>query len=106
MLTTFAGRYFGAGDISSVRARALRLTSRFDLALALIRAVRSTLNGVMELICRIGLPMLTALIPGMSFWGVCWTAALARIISALFCLLRYISWWKKAQVSCQAAENA
>lgn len=92
--------------VIEVGAQALRLTSWFYIFLAVIYMSRGILNGVgdalfalingvVEVICRIGLPMLIVLIPGVGLWGIWWTAGLTWIISAAFCLLRYVSWRRK-----------
>lgn len=94
--------------VITLGAKALTLTSWFYIFLALIYISRGTLNGVgdalfslingvVEVICRIGLPMLTMLIPGLLFWGIWWTAGLTWTISALFCMLRYFSWYRKTK---------
>lgn len=88
-------------------ARAMRLTSWFFLFLAVIYMSRGILNGVgdalfalingvVEVICRIGLPLLIVLIPGVGHWSIWWTAGVTWGISALFCMLRYFSWRKRA----------
>lgn len=89
--------------VIAMGAQAMRLTSLFFLFLSLIYICRGVLNGVgdalfalingvVEVICRIGLPMLIVLIPGVGYWGIWWTAGITWGISALFCLLRYASW--------------
>ena len=91
-------------------AQAMRLTSLFFPFLALIYLSRGILNGVgdalfalingiVEVICRIGLPLLIVLIPGVGYWGIWWTAGITWGISALFCLLRYVSWRRRVSVS-------
>ncbi len=91
-------------------AGAMRLTSWFFLFLAIIYMSRGILNGVgdalfalingvVEVICRIALPLLIVLIPGVGFWSIWWTAGVTWGISALFCMLRYFSWRKRASTS-------
>lgn len=95
-------------EVIRIGGQALKLTSWFYIFLATIYMTRGILNGVgdalfafingvVEMICRIFLPMLLVLIPAMGMWGIWWTAGLAWTISALFCLLRYLSWRRKAQ---------
>ena len=95
-------------------AGAMRLTSWFFLFLAIIYMSRGLLNGVgdalfalingvVEVICRIGLPLLIVLIPGTGYWGIWWTAGITWGISALFCLLRYVSWRRRVTISMTAA---
>ena len=93
-------------EVISIGAQALRLTSWFYIFLATIYMTRGILNGVgdalfafingvVEMICRIFLPMLIVLIPTVGMWGIWWTTGLSWLISAIFCLLRYFSWRKK-----------
>nr|MBR4280171.1 MATE family efflux transporter [Clostridia bacterium] len=94
-------------------AQAMRLTSWFFIFLAIIYMSRGILNGVgdalfalingvVEVICRIGLPLLIVLIPGVGHWSIWWTAGITWGISALFCLLRYFSWRRKASTALTA----
>ena len=89
--------------VIDIGAQALRLTSWFYIFLALINMCRGILNGigdalfafingVVEVICRIGLPMLVVLIPGVGIWGIWWTAGVTWAISGLSCLMRYFAW--------------
>lgn len=92
--------------VITMGAQAMQLTSLFFLFLALIYISRGVLNGVgdalfalingiVEVICRISLPLLIVLIPGIGYWSIWWTAGITWGISALFCLLRYISWRRR-----------
>ncbi|MBR3763795.1 MAG: MATE family efflux transporter [Clostridia bacterium] len=98
-------------DVIQVGAQALRMTSWFYIFLAVIYMSRGVLNGVgdalfalingvVEVICRIGLPMLIVLIPGVGLWGIWWTAGITWCISGLFCLARYFSWRRKVVAAC------
>lgn len=94
-----------------IGSAALRLTSWFYFFLAVIYMSRGVLNGVgdamfalingvVEVICRISLPMiLVALIPGVDVMGIWWVTVLTWIISAAFCVLRYVFWYKNADFS-------
>ena len=62
-------------------------------------ALFALINGVVEVICRIGLPLLIVLIPGVGFWSIWWTAGVTWGISALFCLLRYASWRRRCRTA-------
>jgi len=43
-------------------------------------------------IARIGLPrLMLAMIP-VGVWSIWWTAAITWVISAFFCLMRYLGW--------------
>ena len=93
-------------EVIQIGAQALRLTSWFYIFLATIYMTRGILNGVgdalfafingvVEMISRICLPMLMVLIPTVGMWGIWWTTGLSWFISAIFCMLRYFSWRKK-----------
>ena len=90
-------------DVISLGGRALGLTSFFYIFLGTIYVTRGTLNGVgdamfslinglIEMLCRIFLPMAMILIPGVGVWGIWWTAGLTWGISAAACLWRYLYW--------------
>ena len=104
-------------EVIQIGAQALRLTSIFYIFLATIYMTRGILNGVgdalfafingvVEMICRICLPMLMVLIPTVGMWGIWWTTGLSWFISAVFCMLRYISWRKKTANSAAPINTA
>ncbi|MBR6810594.1 MAG: hypothetical protein IKM64_09965, partial [Clostridia bacterium] len=63
-------------------------------------AMFALMNGIVEVICRIVIPMvLVALIPGIGRMGIWWTTVITWIISAAFCILRYVLWRNKADFS-------
>ena len=89
---------------------AMRLTSWFFIFLAVIYMSRGILNGVgdalfalingvVEVVCRIALPLLIVLIPGVGHHSIWWTTGATWGISALFCMLRYISWRKRVSAA-------
>ena len=93
-------------DIIALGAEGLRLTTWFYIFLATINMTRGLLNGVgdalfafingiVEVISRSGLPLLIVLIPGMGLMGIWWTAGLSWVISAVFCIVRYLMWRRK-----------
>jgi Na+-driven multidrug efflux pump len=94
-------------EVIYIGGTALKITSWLYIFLGTIYMTRGILNGVgdalfafingiVEMLCRIFLPMLLVLIPALGLWGIWWTAGLTWFISAMFCLLRYWSWRKKA----------
>ena len=94
-------------DVVALGGRALRLTSWFYVFLGTIYMTRGTLNGVgdtlfsfinglIEMLCRIFLPMGLMLIPSVGVWALWWTAGLTWAISAAACSLRYLSWRRRA----------
>ncbi|MBQ4088721.1 MAG: MATE family efflux transporter [Clostridia bacterium] len=95
-------------EVIRLGAHGLRFTSLFYIFLATINMTRgllngvgdalfSLINGIVEVICRIGLPMLIVLIPGMGLNGIWWTAGLAWVISSAFCVMRYTLWKRKTR---------
>lgn len=93
-------------DVIALAARGMRILSLFFVALGGIYITRSTLNGAgdvgitlvngfVELGCRLLIPLLMNLIPGVGVWGIWWTAGLAWLGSCLFCILRYLVWMRK-----------
>ena len=59
----------------------------------------SFINGIIEMLCRIFLPMGLMLIPSVGVWAIWWTTGLTWAISAIACLLRYFSWNRKAKAA-------
>lgn len=93
-------------EVVSLGGRALALTSCFYIFLGTIFVTRgalngvgdtlfSLINGVIEVLCRIFLPMGLILIPGVGVWGIWWTAGLTWFVSAVACLWRYFYWRNK-----------
>lgn len=87
-------------------ARALEITSWFYLFLGIINMARGILNGVgdalfalinggVEVVIRIFLPVAMTGIAFIGVWGIWWATGLSWLISALFCVWRYASWKKK-----------
>lgn len=96
--------------VITLGAQALRLTSCFYVFLAVIYMCRGILNGigdaffaflngVVEVVVRIGTPLLLVMIPGVGLWSIFWTTGITWTFSALTCLMRYASWRKKTAVS-------
>lgn len=87
-------------EIITMGAKALRITSAFYLALGTIYVCRgvlngigdagfSLINGIVEVIGRIGFPLLLMLFPAIGVWGIWLSAGLTWFISGLFALIRY-----------------
>lgn len=85
---------------------AMKITSWFYLFLGLIYVTRGVLNGVgdamfalingiVEVIGRITIPVALTMIPFIGVWGIWWSTGLVWMVSALFCVLRYVAWRKK-----------
>ena len=62
-------------------------------------ALFSFINGVIEMACRILLPIALMRAAGVGVRVIWWTAGLTWAISALACLLRYLSWSRKAKAA-------
>lgn len=103
---TIVSFFVSDAEVIEIGGRALKLTSWFYVALSVIYMTRGVLNGVgdalfafingfVEMVCRIGLPRLFFLIPGIGLWSIWWAAALTWVISAVFCGMRYVAWRKK-----------
>ena len=92
--------------VIAIGAQGLRITGWFLIFLALINMCRGVLNGigdalfafvngVVEIVCRMGLPVLLVLIPGLGLWSIWWTCGVTWAISGLSCLARYVFWRRK-----------
>ena len=103
---TIVTAFVSDAEVVAMGGRALRLTSLFYVFLGTIYMTRGTLNGVgdtlfsfingiIEMLCRILLPMGLVLIPSVGVWAIWWTAGLTWAISAVACVLRYLSWSRK-----------
>ena len=98
-------------QVIAIGAEALKLTSWFYIALATIYMSRGILNGVgdamfalingvVEVICRIAIPYaIVAMFPGIGRTAIWWTTAVTWVISAAFCMLRYVLWRNRADFS-------
>ena len=96
------------GEVVKLGGKALRLTSWFYVFLGTIFVIRGALNGVgdtlfsfingiIEMLCRIFLPMGLMMLLSKNVWVIWWTAGLTWAVSALACLLRYV-WWRRKSV--------
>lgn len=97
------GWFVNETDVIEMGGRALKITSWFYVFLGTIYAVRGMLNGVgdilfsfingfIEMLSRIFLPMLIVAVTTLGAWSIWWTAGLTWFLSALFCVLRYVFW--------------
>ena len=98
--------FVNEADVIDLGGEALRITSWFYIFLGTIYAARGILNGVgdilfsfingfIEMLSRIFLPMIIVAVTTLGVWSIWWTAGLAWFFSALFCVLRYVFWKKK-----------
>lgn len=93
-------------EVIQIGGTALRITSWFYMFLGIIYVTRGALNGVgdalfalingvVEVACRIFLPMLLVMIPAMGMWGIWWTTCLTWVLASVFCSLRYLAWYRR-----------
>ena len=98
-------------EVIALGGKAVRITSWFYFFLGTIYVTRGVLNGVgdalfsfingvIEMLCRIFLPMAMMLIPSVGVWGIWWTAGLTWAISGTFCVIRYL-WWRRKNTASQ-----
>ena len=116
---TLAMQFFGGSlvrlfvhepDVIELGGKALRITSLFYIFLGIIYVSRgvlngvgdaffSFLNGVVEIIGRVGLPLLLLRITSAGVWSIWITAGVTWVLAGISCILRYISWRKKTGTS-------
>ena len=100
------GLFVNEPEVIAYGATGMKITSWFYLALGTIYVIRGTLNGVgdalfafingiVEVIGRIAVPLIMIMLPGIGVWGIWWSAGLVWVISALFSVWRYATWRKK-----------
>ena len=100
------GLFVDEPDVLEMGATSLRITSPWYFALGVIYVVRGVLNGigdatfafqngVVEVICRLTIPLGLTLIPFIGLWGIWWSAGITWFISGLTAYLRYLSHKKK-----------
>ena len=65
------------------------------------------LNGLAEVVGRIGFAAILVNIPGVGMWAVWTTTCLTWVLTAVMCLIRYKGgkWRKKCLVDIEAAET-
>ena len=112
VMQLFGGRIVGIfvedAEVIAMGGGGLRLTSWMYLFLALINVTRGILNGMgdalfsmmngfVEMLTRIFLPMVLLLIPGIGVWAIWWTTGLSWVISSAFCLARYVDRTRRLQ---------
>ena len=102
----FVRLFVGEEAVVSMGARALQITSIFYIFLGIIYVVRGVLNGVgdaffaflngiVEIIGRLGLPLLLLRFTSLGVWA-CWvTVGLTWMMAAVGCVWRYHGWKRK-----------
>ena len=103
------GLFVRETDVIRLGSGALRITSLFYAFLGVIYvsrgvlngvgdAVFSFINGIVEIVGRIGLPLLLLRFTGAGVWSIWITAGLTWLLSGLICAGRYVSWRKKRKI--------
>lgn len=111
VLMQFGGRaivslFVPDSAVIEMGAVGLRITSLFYVVLGMIYVTRGTqngigdalfafINGIVEVIARIIVPVYLVSLPIFGVWGIWWSAGIVWFISAVFCVWRYISYRKK-----------
>ena len=101
------GLFVHEADVIALGSQALKITSLFYVFLGIIYVSRGVLNGVgdaffalingvVEIIGRVGLPLLLLRLTDMGVWTIWITAGMTWALAGISCVLRYISWRKKA----------
>lgn len=98
-------------NVVAIGARALMLSACFYIPLGFIHTTRGLLNGagdvlfaflngLAEVVGRIGFAAVLVMIPGVGMWAVWLTTCLTWVLTAVMCLVRYKSgiWRKKCLV--------
>ena len=97
-------------DVIAMGGRALKITSIFYVFLGVIYVTRGVLNGVgdaffsfingvVEITGRIGLPLLLLSVTSAGVWSIWITTGATWLLAGSSCVLRYLSWKKKAQAA-------
>ena len=99
-------------DIISLASSGIRITSLFFMALGVVQVLRYLLNGagdsvyalvngIVEIIARIGFAFLLTAVPFIGMWGIWLTTGLTWLVTAVFAFWRYKggAWMSKSLVT-------
>lgn len=99
-------------DIISLASNGIRITSLFFMALGVVQILRYLLNGagdsiyalvngVVEIIARIGFAFLLTAVPFIGMWGIWLTTGFTWLVTAVFAFWRYKggAWMSKSLVT-------
>ena len=103
-------------EVIALGGQALKITSLFYVFLGVIYVTRGVLNGVgdaifafinggVEIVGRVGLPLLLLHFTGIGVWSIWITAGLTWMLAGVSCVLRYVSWRKKAENAPSQTKN-
>ena len=103
------GAFVKEAEVIDMGAKALRITSLCYFGLGMIYVPRAILNGsgdtgfalingITEVVCRIGYSQIFTRIPLLGYWGIWVTTGITWITTAAVCIIRYMSgkWKEKA----------
>lgn len=104
------GLFVDEAEVIHYGVVAMQITSWFYVFLGTINITRGVLNGigdaafalingVVEVIVRILLPIALTGMALFGVWGIWWAAGMTWMISAFFCILRYFSWKRKLNLT-------
>lgn len=94
------GMFVSGKDVISVGYKALLITGIFYVPLGLIHTVRGFLNGagdtgyalvngIAEVVCRVGFSLILTKISFIGFWGIWITTSITWIVTAAVSVIRY-----------------
>jgi len=97
---TIIGGFISNPESIALGARALRITSLFYVALGLIYVTRGLLNGagdgayalvngLIEVVGRVGFSLILVQIPGVGVWGIWLTTGMTWLITGIAGIVRY-----------------
>ena len=103
---SLVGLFVQEKDVIALGGKALKITSLFYVFLGIIYvsrgvlngvgdAVFSFINGIVEIVGRVGLPLLLLSLTSVGVWSIWITAGVTWLLAGLSCILRYLSWRKK-----------
>ena len=104
------GLFVREKDVIALGGRALKITSLFYIFLGIIYvsrgvlngvgdAVFSFINGIVEILGRVGLPLLLLSVTAAGVWSIWITAGVTWLLAGISCIIRYVSWRKKTEIT-------
>lgn len=113
------GIFVPDADIISLAYSGIRITSLFFMALGIVQILRfllngagdsiyALINGIVEIIGRIGFAFLLTAIPGIGVWGIWLTTGFTWLITAGFAFWRYKggAWMAKSLVQAKTENDS
>ena len=103
---SLVGLFVQEKDVIALGGKALKITSLFYIFLGIIYVSRGVLNGIgdavfslinggVEIVGRVGLPLLLLSLTSAGIWSIWITAGVTWLLAGVSCILRYLSWRKK-----------